>query len=332
MSGFWPGRRCLVTGGVGFGGSHLVLELLRRQAKVCVYDRRGAEGSYLARSAPEGELDVVRGDILDGRLLRETIDGLGIDTVFHLAAQPVVTDSNEHPVETLESNVQGTYTVLEAIRASGREIRMVFASSGAYYGTTTDDHAIAETEGPGEIGNVYAASKIAADAAVRTYASVYGLKTVALRFMNTYGPGDTHRSRLVPRAIFSLLEGKPYDFGDRDDGSTRLDFLYISDMSRAYLVAAERAMDVAGQAFNIAAGRPVSVREVVETVARVYAATSGHAPPVPVFSGAPASRPRVKYLAAERADIDLSWQPKVGLLEGIDRTVAWYRHAYPATG
>ncbi len=150
--------------------------------------------------------------------------------------------------------------------------------------------------------------------------------------MNTYGPGDTQRTRLVPRAIFNLLKGKPYDFGDRDDGSTRLDFLYIADMSRAYLAAAERTMDVAGQAFNIATGRPVSVREVAETVARLYAAASGQAPPAPVFSGTPAPRPRVKYLTAERARTELGWQPKMGLLEGLERTVAWYRHAYPVKG
>jgi nucleoside-diphosphate-sugar epimerase len=198
---------------------------------------------------------------------------------------------------------------------------MVFASSGAHYGATTTDKAIAEDDALCPAANLYGPSKTAGDVAVQSYARVYGLGAAVCRFMNTYGPGDTNFSRIVPRAIRSLLHGTEYDFGDRDDGSTRLDFLHIRDMTGAYMSLAEH-MDVAkGEAFNFGRGQPVSTGDITRLVSRAFDGVARE----PKFHGAPREKPVVKYLDIRKAKVLLDWQPETSLEQGISETIAWYR-------
>lgn len=327
MSGFaWQGRPCLVTGGFGFGGSHLCLALLERGASVLVFDRWRPPDSHLDRSGAGGRIHFVQGDIRDTDLLKLTLERFEIDTVFHVAAQPIVPIANLHPAETLSVNVQGTYSVLEAIRTGAPGRRLVFASSGAYYGTTTTDGPLDEEAPPLTATNIYAPSKVAADVAVRTYARVYGIPAGVCRFMNTYGPGDANFSRIVPRAARNLVQGDPYDFGDRDDGSTRLDFLHIRDMSGAYLSLAEHLDEVSGQAFNFGSGVPVSVREV----ARIASLSFDGIEREPLFRGRSPARPVIKYLDISKARTLLGWSPTLDLEAGLVDAMTWYRENLPA--
>lgn len=326
MSAFpWSGRPCLVTGGFGFGGSHLCLALLERGAKVHVFDRWRPQDGHLDRSGAGSRVHHVQGDIRDTDLLKLTLERFEIETVFHVAAQPIVPIANIHPAETLSVNVQGTYSVLEAIRTGTPGRGLVFASSGAYYGTTTVDDPIDEEAPPLTATNIYAPSKVAADVAVRTYARVYGMRAAVCRFMNTYGPGDANFSRIVPRAARNLVSGAAYDFGDRDDGSTRLDFLHIRDMSGAYLRLAERLDEVSGQAFNFGGGVPVAVRDV----ARIASLKFDGIEREPLFRGASPARPVVKYLDISKARRLLDWTPTLGIEEGLADTMAWYRENLP---
>lgn len=322
----WQGRPCLVTGGFGFGGSHLCLELLARGASVLVFDRWRPLDSHLDRSGAGHRAHWVQGDIRDTDLLKLTLERFEIDTVFHIAAQPIVPIANIHPAETLSVNVQGTYSVLEAIRTGSPGRRLVFASSGAYYGTTTTDSALDEEAPPLTATNIYAPSKVAADVAVRTYARVYGLLAGVCRFMNTYGPGDANFSRIVPRAARNLAQGSAYDFGDRDDGSTRLDFMHIRDMSGAYLSLAEHLEEVSGQAFNFGGGVPVSVREVARIASEKYDGIARD----PIFRGRTPERPVVKYLDISKAAKLLGWTPTLGLEAGLEDAMAWYREHLPS--
>jgi CDP-glucose 4,6-dehydratase len=253
--------------------------------------------------------------------LRVTIERYAIDTIFHVAAQPLAPMSNVLPFETLSINALGTYTVLEAMRTTKSARTLVFASSGAHYGATTSDKAIAEDDAPLPSVNLYGPSKTAADVVVRSYASVYGLGAAVCRFMNTYGPGDTNFSRIVPRAIRMLMQNEPYDFGDRDDGTTRLDFLHIRDMTNAYIRVAEH-MDVArGEAFNFGRGQPVATGDVARVVSRIFDGRERE----PAFHGQPRAQPIVKYLDIRKAKQQLGWQPETSLEQGIGETVEWYR-------
>jgi CDP-glucose 4,6-dehydratase len=321
MSFDWSGRPCLVTGGAGFGGSHLCQELLGRGARVWVLDRCRTRTSPLELLLLGDRVDYVAGDVRDLDLVALTLERLEIDTVFHLAAQPLVPVSHAFPLETLSANAMGTYVALEAARRSRCVKRFVFASSGAYYGTTSTDRAIAEDDAPLVSSNLYGPSKVAGDAAVRSYARVYGMKAAVCRFMNTYGPGDTNWSRLVPRAVKNLVLDAPYDFGDRDDGTTRLDFLYVGDMARAYVAVAEHVDACPGEAFNFGSGRPTSTREVALAASRVFDDRARE----PLFSGKSPARPVVKYLDVTRAREVLGWEPATPLLSGLERTVDWYR-------
>lgn len=324
MERFWAYRHCLVTGGAGFGGGHLCEQLLERGAKVFVLDRWLHRNSYLHLSGKDSEVQFIQGDVRDRESLGLCLDRLEIDTVFHLAAQPIIPVSNAFPCETLSVNVVGTYAVLEAIRVSKRPIELVFASSGAYYGRTTKPDPISEDEAPLPADNIYAPSKVAADIAVRCYVQTFGLRAATCRFMNTYGPGDTNFSRLIPRAIQNLVANpdSAYSFGDRDDGRTQLDFLYVGDMSNAYIKTAENLDRVTGEAVNFGTGNLTSTEDVASRISLLFDGV----PRKPIFSGPSHARPASKCLDAHKAQRILGWKTTISLDEGLERTIDWYKH------
>jgi nucleoside-diphosphate-sugar epimerase len=317
----WNGRPCLVTGGAGFGGSHLCARLVELGAKVHVVDRVFPRSSLLVSSGIENRVETTTGDVRDLDLMRLTLERHAIDTVFHLAAQPIAPMSNVLPYETLSVNALGTYAVLEAVRGSSRTKRLVYASSGAYYGATTTDRPLGEDDAPAQANNLYGPSKVAGDVAVRAYAQVYGLQTATCRFMNTFGPGDLNFSRLVPRAMRNLIRDEPYDFGDREDGSTRLDFLHIRDMANAYLKLGERLEAVSGEAFNFGRGHPTATSELARLASRAFDGSER----APRFGGSPSAKPTVKCLDIAKAKRLLDWEPTISLPDGLSDTVPWYR-------
>lgn len=317
----WDQRICLVTGGNGFGGSHLCERLLRAGAKVHVFDRSRSRFSYLAISGLYKDVVFTRGDITDYNAVSRLIAQSQCDTVFHLAAQPLVPVSISSPFETLITNALGTYTTLEAAHQAATVERFVLASSAAYYGSTSANRAILESDPAKPTGNLYGASKVAADVAVRAYAQTFHMTTVACRFMNTYGPGDRHFSRLVPRAIRSLIRREPYEFGDRDDGTTELDFLYVEDMANAFMAAADRIELVRGQPVNFGTGRATSVRAITGLVSKLYDGNVREG----TFEGSPRTEPLVKFLDTTLAHEALGWHARTELEDGLRATIEWYR-------
>lgn len=326
MKSIWTSRVCLVTGAAGFGGSHLCAALVERGAKVVGFDRWQPRNSYLAMSGTSSKIDWIQGDVRDADLLKQALERFDVATVFHLAAQPIVPISNTLPMETFSVNAMGAMSVLEAIRLTGNRRDLVFASSGAYYGATTTDKPIAEDHPPLPAMNTYAPSKVAADEMVRTYARIYGTRAAVCRFMNTFGEGDSNFTRLVPRAARNLALAEPYDFGDRDDGSTQLDFLHISDMTRAYIALAENLDSGIGEAFNIGSGCGRSTAEIARAASVAWDGSER----TPLFRGAPRATPIVKYLDTSKAERALGWMPQMDLQDAMKRTMAWYRNNWGA--
>ncbi|WP_062519438.1 NAD-dependent epimerase/dehydratase family protein [Demequina silvatica] len=328
MTDMWQGRTCLVTGGAGFGGSHLVAELVERGARVTVIDREPIEGKPLEDMGVEDAITFVLGDLRDGALTKELVGAGGFDVVFHLAADPIVINSIRDPEAVVDTNVRGTATLLEAVRIAPNTPLFVNASSGAYYGDNFDPAPIPETQEPGPASNLYGPSKVAAEMILRGYGKAFGIPHASCRFMNTYGPGDRHESRLVPRALSQLASGAEYDFGDRDDGSTRLDFLYVGDMARAYMSAAEHlARGGESTAFNFGTATLTSVRDVAERLSLAFDGTARE----PQFRGVRTGPVRQKRLEVSRAESVLGWTASTSLDEGLAATVAWHRAAVPAT-
>src|SRR5215211_7513880 len=311
----------LVTGGRGFVGAWICRQLLERGDRVVSLDRgaRGGRRSALELLGIAGEVTEVEGDLLDAERVRGALAEHGVDTVFHLAAQTLVGPAAESPAATFETNVRGTWIVLEACRESGVE-RVVVASSDKAYGAHKElpyreDFALRPTA-------PYEASKAAADLLARSYCPSYGLPVAVTRFANIYGGGDTNFSRLIPEAVSAAVDGRPPVL--RSDGSPQRDFLYVEDAAAAYLAIADGLDrdEVRGEAFNAGGGRPYPVGEVVGMIAGL-AATDVE--PEILGTGNPAGEIDRQYVDPAKIRAVLEWEPSVDLEEGLRRTIEWYR-------
>ena len=321
---FWNQHRALVLGASGFCGAHLCDQLVQRHAQVIALDKWLPPDSWLVSSKTIENIHFISSDILDLPNLKLLLERFPVDTVFLLAAQPIVSISNQLPLETAHTNIIGTYNVCEAIRGLKHPPRLVFASSGAVYGATDATCAIDESAPFLAAGNIYAPTKAAADLAVRCYAKIYGLRAATCRWMNTYGPGDLNFSRMIPATMRRLSQGKP-GLIDGTDGTNVLEMLHVRDMIEAYLAVAERVdeADVRGEAFNFGGGAPLELRDVVERAARAWNRAHGsQVSEQPEITG-----PRVesvKYLDISKARERLGWTPKIALDEGLEETARWY--------
>jgi CDP-glucose 4,6-dehydratase len=327
VAGLGPGRgdrrltTSLVTGGRGFVGGWVAKALLERGDRVISFDRRGRQErpSAIGMLGIEAELTQVEGDLADAEAVAGAISGHGVDVVFHLAAEPIVGHVAASPVRGFESNVRGTWAVLEACRSHGVG-RVVVASSDKAYGAHSElpyreDFALRPTA-------PYEVSKAAADLIARSYAHSYGLPVAVTRFANVYGGGDLNFSRLIPEAVSAAISGRAPVL--RSDGSPERDFLYVEDAAAAYLAIAD-ALDrpeIRGEAFNCGAGRPYAVGEVVALIARL--ADTGVEPDVR-GAGNPSGEIDRQYLDPGKLRELVGFAPTVGLEEGLARTIAWYR-------
>jgi CDP-glucose 4,6-dehydratase len=311
----------LVTGARGFVGGWLAKALLERGERVVSFDkrRRSEKPSAAGMLGIEDQLTHVEGDLGDAEGLDEVLRANGVDTVFHLAAETIVGTVQESPVRGFESNVRGTWTLLQACLERGVE-RVVFASSDKAYGA--HDELPYREDLPLRPTAPYEASKAAADLIARSYWHAYRLPVAVTRFANIYGGGDLNFSRLIPEAVSAALDGRPPVL--RSDGSPERDFLYVEDAASAYLAIADALDrdDVRGEAFNAGGGRAYPVGEVVALIARL--AGTGVEPDIR-GTGNPEGEIDRQYVDASKIRDRLGWEPSVDLEEGLERTLAWYR-------
>jgi CDP-glucose 4,6-dehydratase len=239
--------------------------------------------------------------------------------VFHLAAQTIVGTANRSPASTFETNVRGTWMVLEACRLHGVE-SLIVASSDKAYGSQQD--LPYREDQPLLAQHPYDVSKAAADLIARAYWATFELPVAVTRFANLYGGADTNRSRLVPEAVCAALAGRRPVL--RSDGSPERDFLYIEDAVRAYLAIWEALRDGRGrgEAFNAGAGRPHRIGEVVALVCRLAGASIS---PDIRGVGTPPGEIDRQWVDCTKLRELTGWEPQVELEEGLRRTVDWYR-------
>jgi CDP-glucose 4,6-dehydratase len=316
------GRSAFVTGAYGLLGAALVRGLLDAGGRVTVLKRDDTAVAALTLEGLEARCDVVHGDCTDAALVDRAIGEHEVDAVFHLAAQTIVGTASRAPASTFETNVRGTWTVLEACRAHGVRTVIVASSDKAYGSHDTlpyrEDFAL-QPRFP------YDASKAAADLIARSYWHSFDVPVAVTRFANLYGGGDLNPSRLIPEAVSAAIAGRPPVV--RSDGSPERDFLYVDDAAAAYLAIAE-ALDRGegrGEAFNAGGGRPYSVRQVVALVCKV---AGSDVEPEIRGSGTPGGEIDRQYVDATRLRVLTGWEPRVDLEEGLRRTVEWYR-AHP---
>jgi len=316
---FWLDRNVLVTGCTGFLGSWLTIDLVDRGADVAglIFDEDPRV--QLARSDYDQRIRRVYGSVTDYVLMERVLNEYDIETVFHLAAQPLVRAANRAPLSTFKTNIQGTWTLLEAIRRSPTVGRVVTASSDKAYGDQ-ETLPYAETA-PLQGRHPYDVSKSCADLISLTYAETYDLPVCVTRCGNVYGGGDLHWDRVVPGTIRSVLRGERPII--RSDGTLTRDYLYVEDIVTAYILLAERMDDPAlhGEAFNFGMNDPKTTLEMVETICRV----AGRKNLEPIILDEAPNEILHQYLDSTKATLTLGWKPAWSLEDGLRETLAWYR-------
>jgi CDP-glucose 4,6-dehydratase len=316
---FWRDRRVFVTGCTGLVGAWTVRALLERGAHVVGLVRDQVYGSELFRGDLEEHIDVVHGSVENQPLMERALAENEIQTVIHLAAQTIVGIANRSPLSTFETNIKGTWCLLEAARRCGTAPQVIVASSDKAYG---EQIALPYTEdAPLQGRHPYDASKSCADILALTYYHTYRLPVCVTRCGNFFGGGDLNWNRIVPGTIRSVLRGdRPII---RSDGSYVRDYFYVKDGAASYLHLAECMAGrpgVAGQAFNFSNEIQVTVLEMVRRILRLM-----NSDLEPDVRGEAWHEIKHQYLSAAKARRVLDWSPGYPLDEALRETIAWYR-------
>jgi CDP-glucose 4,6-dehydratase len=320
MKTFWRDRPIFVTGGTGLVGTWLVRRLLEAGADITCLIRDWVPQSELVNSHLIERVKVVRGNVQDQELLERVLGESEIDTVIHLAAQTLVTVANRNPVSTFESNVRGTWTLLEAARRSPAVKQVVVASSDKAYGENDGNPYDEDTPLRGM--HPYDVSKSCGDMIAQTYGRTYRLPVVITRCGNFYGGGDLNWSRIVPGTIRSVLRGERPII--RSDGKCVRDYFYVEDGAAAYMLIAEKLAEnpeLRGDAFNFSNELQITVLEMVERVLVLMGSSLG----LDVQNNA-TNEIDFQCLNASKARELLNWQPLFSLEEGLRRTIEWYKN------
>ena len=318
----WRDRPVLVTGATGLVGGWLVRSLLDAEADVVCLVRDWVPQSELNRSQMVEKVKVVRGDVRDQRLLERALGEYEIDTVIHLAAQTIVPIANRNPVSTFDTNVAGTWALLEASRRTPTVRQIVIASSDKAYGEQASlpyDETM-----PLQGVHPYDVSKSAADLIAQSFASTFGLPVIVTRCGNFFGGGDLNWSRIVPGTIRSVLRNNRPVI--RSDGQYVRDYFYVEDGASAYMFAAERLAsnrELAGQAFNFSTEQPITVIDLTSLILKLMGSSLE-----PDVRSEASNEIRRQYLSSHKARTVLGWTPQFTLEDGLRRTIEWYRDLF----
>jgi CDP-glucose 4,6-dehydratase len=316
---FWQDRTVFVTGATGLVGSWLVRRLVELQVDVVCLVRDWVPQSELVRSGHIEQVKVVRGDIRDQALLERILGEYEVDTVLHLAAQTIVGIANRNPISTFETNIAGTWALLEACRLSPKVKQIVVASSDKAYG----DHEVLPyaEDAPLHGQHPYDVSKSCADLISQTYAKTYDLPVAITRCGNFYGGGDLNWNRIIPGTIRSVLRGNAPVI--RSNGKFVRDYFYVEDGVESYLLLAEKLANdpsLYGQAFNFSNEIQITVLELVEKILDLMGSNLK-----PEIRNEASNEILYQYLDASKAGKILGWEPLFTLNGALKQTIKWYQ-------
>jgi CDP-glucose 4,6-dehydratase len=316
---FWLDRPTFVTGATGLIGGSLVQRLVDAGADLVCLVRDWVPQSPLVSGGLLEKVKVVRGDVNDQELMERALGEYEVETVIHLAAQTIVGIANRNPISTFETNIRGTWSLLEACRRSPTVRQIVVASSDKAYG---DHENLPYTEdAPLQGHHPYDVSKSCADLLTQAYGVTYGLPVAITRCGNFYGGGDLNWNRIVPGTIRSVLRGQRPVI--RSDGNYIRDYFYAEDGAAANMILAEKLAenpDLRGQAFNFSNEVQVTVLELVEKILQMMNSTL-----TPDVRNQATNEIRHQYLSAEKSRRVLGWRPLFTLDEGLRPTIDWYK-------
>lgn len=317
----WHDRHVFVTGGAGLVGNALVDELVGLGASVTVLIRDDVPSPLQEWNPSMAKVTKVHGKLEDQALMERILGEYDIKTVFHLAAQAIVGVANRNPISTFESNIQGTWSLLEACRRSPLVTEVVVASSDKAYG---EQPVLPYTEDmPLLARNPYDVSKACTDMLAQSYAATYGMNVAISRCGNFFGEGDFNWSRIVPGTIRSIVRNEPPVL--RSDGTLIRDYFYVRDGAHAYRVLAEHLAanpeKIRGEAFNFSTDQEVSVIDLTNMLLKLMGSDLK-----PVIQNNAPNEILKQNLSSAKARKELGWTPQYTLEDGLKRTIAWYEN------
>ena len=314
----WKGTSVLVTGADGFIGSHIAKALIDKGTQVSTIIRDIKKNNNLDILGIKGKISIVYGDLINLKDCERAINEYDIEFCFHIGAQALVGPANRSPLSTFESNIKGTWNILEACRLSKTIKGLVVASSDKAYGQQEKLPYTEESPLSGYFP--YDASKACAEILARSYFMSYNLPLAITRNANTYGAADMNFSRIIPDVISRLVKGEVPVI--RSDGTPERDYMYIKDAVDAYLAVAENLdrKDVLGQAFNFGTGKPISVLKLYDKIIALIGKDVK-----PKILGQAKNEIDRQYLDSQKALRVLNWKPKYSLDNGLKETIEWYK-------
>ncbi len=307
----------LVTGADGFIGSHVAKELVDRGAEVTTIIRDIKKRSNVDILGLKSRINIIQGDIIDYECCERAINEYDVEFCFHIAAQTIVGIANKSPLSTFESNIKGTWSLLEACRLSKSIKGMIIASSDKAYGQ--QEKLPYREDFPLNGYFPYDASKVCTEALARCYFMSYSLPLAITRNANTYGPADMNFSRIVPDTIIRLIKNEQPVI--RSDGTPVRDYMYIKDAVSAYIILGENLhrKEVIGKSFNFGTNKPISVLELYNKIIKLMGKNVK-----PKILGTAKNEIDRQYLDSANARKVLKWEPKYGIDSGLKETIEWY--------
>src|SRR3989338_5864937 len=318
----WKENNVFVTGATGFIGSHLTIALNTLGANVVILKRDYNKNSLLELTGEIKNVNIAHGELEDFDSIYRLLSEYEIDIIFHLGAQAIETTSVVNPKKTFESNIKGTWNVLEASRIisyeNNRIKKIIVATSDKSYGPSEKPY-IEEMPLQGE--TPYDVSKSCADLISQSYFKTYGLPICISRLGNVFGPGDLNFNRIVHGTIKSIIENKNIVL--RSDGKYIREYFYVKDAANSYITLAENMSrkEILGHSFNFSSGEKISVLEVVEKIKKEMKSDK-----IPIIKNTATNEIKSQTLSTEKARKILEWRPSYIFDKALPETIEWYRN------
>ncbi|MGI8668604.1 MAG: NAD-dependent epimerase/dehydratase family protein [Aridibacter sp.] len=317
---FWINRNVFVTGATGFIGANLVKKLVELNANVVCLQRDFVKQSSLDALDLTDKVSIIQGSVDDLDLISRILNEYEIDAVFHLAAQALVGVANRSPLSTFESNIRGTYVLLEACRQNEIVKRIAVASSDKAYGIHSElpYHEDFSLKGL----YPYDVSKTCTDLLAQSFAHTYNVPVSIVRSANVYGEGDLNLSRIIPGTIISILNNENPII--RSDGTPIREFIFADDVVNGYLLLAENIEKAKGEAFNFGTDKPVQMLDLVNLILKLMK-KNGEIEPHILLNQKIKNEIDAQYLSSEKVKKYFDWSPQVSLEKGLEKTIDWYK-------
>lgn len=315
----WNGKNVFVTGATGLLGSHLIEQLINLDANIVAIYRSNNPKSYFFRKQFQNYINLINCDIKDRDRIFDIISHYEPEIIFHLAAQTIVTTAFINPLETLNTNINGTMNILESSRLCKNIKAIIVASSDKAYGIpdTLPYYETSKLDGKFP----YDLSKACADLISQMYFFSYKLPTVITRSVNIFGPGDLNFNRIIPGTIAAIIKNNPLTV--RSNGKMVREYIYVKDVVNCYISLVENIEKTKGSAFNIGSGIKMNVLEVVNEIFSIL----DQKVPIDVLNIAKGEIPN-QYSSCDKILNAIGWKSASSFEEGIRETYEWYKNEY----